>query len=93
DKKGDLAGALQHFNKGLAISKVLVRGNPDNRAWAWDLAASYERAADALHALGKVDQALRKYRMGLEIAEHLLGSGIPDPAAQRDLAVSYHKIG
>lgn len=94
DKKGDLAGAYVHFKKGLAIARALVKRDPGNRDWAWDLSASYERLADVLHARGETDDALRTYRKGLDIAEHVMeGSGIAEATHQRDLAVSYHKIG
>jgi tetratricopeptide (TPR) repeat protein len=94
DKRGDLAGAALHFRKSLAISRALVKREPGNRMWAWDLSTSYERLADVLHAQGKRTEALRLYRQGLEIAERLVtGSGLSEATFQRDLAVSYHKIG
>lgn len=94
DKKGDLAGAHLHFKKGLAIAKALMKRDPRNRDWAWDLSASYERLADVLHARGEADEALKTYRKGLDIAEKVMSSsGISEATQQRDLAVSYHKIG
>lgn len=94
DKKGDLAGAHQHFKKGLDLARMLAERDPANRIWAWDLSASYERLADVLHAQGKPEQALATYRRGLEIAERMVATGsLAEANYQRDLAVSYHKIG
>lgn len=94
DKRGDLAGAQHHFRESLALTKALVKQQPDNRNWAWDLSTSYERLADVLHAQGRRGEALRLYRLGLSIAERLVtASGLSEASYQRDLAVSYHKIG
>ena len=42
---------------------------------------------------GRIDEALLTYRRGLSIAEKVLGKGPRDTQLERDLAVSYHKIG
>lgn len=94
DKKGDLAGAHRHFSKSLQIAQALAQSDPQNRIWAWDLSASYERLADVLHSQGKPEQALATYRRGLAIAERMVSTGsVAEAGYQRDLAVSYHKIG
>jgi len=94
EKRGDLAGAYRHFKKSLALTRALVKRTPENRMWTWDLSTSYERLADVLHAQGHRAQALRTYRRGLAIAEGLVaGSSMSEATFQRDLAVSYHKIG
>jgi hypothetical protein len=44
-------------------------------------------------AMGKMDEALASYRRGLAIAEALAARDPAHTGWQRDLAVSYHKIG
>ena len=61
--------------------------------WQWDLSASHDRIGDALIDQGKLDDALVSYRRGLEIAETLARRDPSHAGWQRDLAVSYHKIG
>src|SRR5262249_39532035 len=55
--------------------------------------ASHDRVGDALIAGGRLQEALESYRQGLEIAEALAKRDPAHPGWQRDLAVSYHKIG
>lgn len=94
DKRGDLVGAQRHFRESLDLTKALVKQQPENRMWTWDLSTSYERLADVLHAQGRRSEALRTYRLGLAIAERLVtASGLSETTYQRDLAVSYHKVG
>lgn len=94
DRRGDLVGAQHHFRESLDLTKALVKQQPENRMWAWDLSTSYERLADVLLAQGRRSDALRTYRLGLAIAERLVtASGLSETSYQRDLAVSYHKVG
>src|SRR5207245_5524458 len=58
-----------------------------------DLSASHDRIGDMLIAQGKLKEALVSYRRGLEIAETLAKRDPGHAGWQRDLAVSYHKIG
>ena len=43
--------------------------------------------------MGRMDEALAKHREGLAIAEALAARDVAHTSWQRDLAVSYHKIG
>jgi tetratricopeptide (TPR) repeat protein len=57
------------------------------------VSASLDRIGDVLMAKGRLAEALVAYRRGLELAQE---AGDTDPGRtgwQRDLAVSYHKIG
>src|SRR5262249_61005747 len=64
-----------------------------NDASAAHRSAVHDRVGDALIALGRLEEALDSYRRGLAVAEALAERAPGHPGWQRDLAVSYHKIG
>lgn len=91
EAKGDLDGALESCRRGLALAERLARSEPDRPDRRWDVSVSLDRIADVLLIKDKTEDALAAYRRGLEIAEAVAAAG--PTAWQRDLAVSYHKIG
>ena len=57
------------------------------------MSISFDRIGDVLLAKGKATDALAAYRRGLEIAEATADAEPARTGWQRDLAVSYHKVG
>jgi hypothetical protein len=57
------------------------------------VSVSHDRIGDVLLAKGKAADALVAYRRGLEIAEAAADAEPSRTGWQRDLAVSYHKVG
>jgi tetratricopeptide (TPR) repeat protein len=91
--QGDLAGALQAYRDGLAISERLARADATNAGWQRDLSVSRYKVGDVLQAQGDLAGALQAYRDGLAIRERLARADATNAGWQRDLSVSHEKVG
>jgi tetratricopeptide (TPR) repeat protein len=93
DLQGDLAGALQVYRDGLAISERLVRSDAKNAGWQRDLSVSHNNVGQVLLAQGDLAGALQAYREGLAIRERLARSDAKNAGWQRDLSFSHSNVG
>jgi tetratricopeptide (TPR) repeat protein len=101
--QGNLAEALKYHLASNFIAKRLARSDPSIAHWQRDLSISYRRMGDVQHAQGDLADALKSYEASVVIMERLARSdpgnakwrrdlsGVYD--AQRDLSVSYNKVG
>ncbi len=90
--QGDLPGALEAYQAGLAIGEALARRDPANTEWQRDLSVSHDRIGDVLVAQGDRGGALKAYQAGLAIREALARRDPANTEWQRDLIVSCVKI-
>ncbi|MCB1451185.1 MAG: tetratricopeptide repeat protein, partial [Nitratireductor sp.] len=91
--KGNLAGALEAYKKGLVIAERLAISDASNSEWQRDLSVSHNKIGDVLVAQGDTSGALKAYRDSLAIRERLAASDASNSEWQRDLSVSHNKIG
>jgi tetratricopeptide (TPR) repeat protein len=70
-ERGHLDDALATYREAGAIAENLVRADPDNIGWQYDLGISYERIGDLLMALGDHAQALECYQAQREVLTRL----------------------
>jgi serine/threonine protein kinase/tetratricopeptide (TPR) repeat protein len=71
---GDTPGALQSYNKALAIRESLASGSSDAQAQR-DLTAMYFRIAQVSETVGNFDEALANLHKAQRIAAHLAATG------------------
>ncbi len=91
--QGDLAGALDAFQKSLDIRQPLAARDPDNAEWLRDLSVSHERIGDVRRDQGDLAGALDAFQKDLDIAQRLAARDPDNAGWQRDLSVSHNKIG
>jgi tetratricopeptide (TPR) repeat protein len=100
-KQGYLAEALKSYGRDNAIVQRLAALDPGNAEWQRDLSISYEKIADVLVQQSNnvlvqqsnLAEALEFYRLDNAIVERLASSDPGNADWQRDLSVSYNKIG
>ena len=68
---GDFTGAMQSYNKALAIREAAVQSNPKDASLQLDLLSDYFRVSYALFNAGDYSRALTYLRSGLPIAQKL----------------------
>jgi serine/threonine protein kinase len=83
--KGDFAGAVENYNKALAIRESAAATNPNNVQIQSDLINNYFRLSFALQSTGDYDQALSDLHKAVPVAQKL-ASGNNDPKFQDWLA-------
>jgi tetratricopeptide (TPR) repeat protein len=89
---GDLwmtTGPASHAADAYRNAEAAARGSGDER----DLSVSFEKVGDVQVAQGDLAGALKSYRDGLAIREHLATSAPGNAGWQRDLSVSFEKVG
>ncbi|WP_338413388.1 tetratricopeptide repeat protein [uncultured Sphaerotilus sp.] len=91
--QGDLAGALQAYRDGLAVSERLARADAMNLDWQHDLSVSHSNVGDVLQVQGDLAGALHAYQDALTISERLARTDATNAGWQRDLSVSHEKVG
>jgi eukaryotic-like serine/threonine-protein kinase len=90
---GDTAGALDSYNKALAISEALVNDHPNDVDMQRDLLVSYERIGDVLLATGDTAAALDHQRKALGFSQALAAAHPDDGEFRRTVMISYLKVG
>jgi eukaryotic-like serine/threonine-protein kinase len=90
---GDTAGAMKSYQKALAIREALARNNPKDRTAQSDLAASYNKVADALYSTGDQAGALEKTRQVLTIRQALAAADPTSENARWDLGDIHRALG
>ena len=89
---GDFNGAMQSYEKALAIREVVAKSNPNNASLQSELLSEYFRVSFALFNEGEYSQALKYLHSGLPIAESLAHSS-PTPRNIDFLAGIYWQTG
>jgi non-specific serine/threonine protein kinase/serine/threonine-protein kinase len=89
---GDTAGALQSYQKSLALREALAAANPNDPQTRRELAISHDNVGDLLARSGKLDEALQSHRQSLAIFQSLVAQDPNDARARRGLAVSYGRV-
>lgn len=90
---GDTPGAMQSYQKALAIFQKLYSSAPENAEARRDLASSYDRIADILGLTHDLAGALQNYRQALQLRESLAAGSESEVQFRRDLGKSYENIG
>ena len=72
--QGNLAGALESYEAGLAILERLAAADPGNSEWQRDLEVSHERVGDIAVFQDDHDRAREHFRKALAIAQRLAES-------------------
>ena len=90
---GDTAGALESYQKSLAIREALAAAAPkDSRSHA-DLAEGYNKLGSIQLQMGKQNEALAWFRKALDIRKQLAAAASPDDRdAQMNLALAHDGI-
>jgi tetratricopeptide (TPR) repeat protein len=91
--RGDLAGALQSYNDGLAIANRLAKSDPSTAGWQRNLSVSFDKVGDVQSVQGDLAGAVNSYNDGLAIRDRLAKSDPSNAGWQRDLSVSYERKG
>jgi tetratricopeptide (TPR) repeat protein len=90
---GSLNEALTAFRNGLAIAWRLVRSDPRNQQWQYDLVVSQERIGDAWAHIGARDEALEWYQKSLAGMRSLASSDPNHLTWQAALVQQYQRVG
>jgi len=93
-----LTEALQAYEERMRIATKLADRDPDNTEWQRDLSVSYNKIGDVLvkdkdKDKDKLPDALKAYEKGWDIAKKLVDRDPHNTEWQRDLSISYNKIG
>jgi non-specific serine/threonine protein kinase/serine/threonine-protein kinase len=88
---GDAAGAMQSFQKALAISKTLVDRDP-RPSHREALGASHHLVGDMLWGAGSFPDALEQYRRAVALRERLAADD-PSEGNRLELALSHYSVG
>ncbi|WP_338416400.1 hypothetical protein [uncultured Sphaerotilus sp.] len=91
--EGNLARALQVYQRALGVVQARLLVAPGDSAWLRGLSVSHDLVGDVQRAQGELGAALKSYRAGLVIAQALAGRDPGNAEWQRDLSVSLNKIG
>jgi len=89
---GDFNGAMESYEKALAIREVVAKSIPTDASLQSELLSEYFRVSFALFNQGEYSQALKYLRSGLPIAESLAHSS-PNPRNIDFLAGIYWQTG
>jgi tetratricopeptide (TPR) repeat protein len=88
---GQLTGALEEYQKSLALRHRLVRIDPTNAQWRYDEACILDRMGYEYRKAGLTDEAIAAYEVSASIWRQLAKT---DPRNRRlDLSVSLGKLG
>ena len=90
---GDTQGAVESYQKALAISESLTRSNPEDRVSSEYLARSYQSLGEVLPTLGKPTEASADLRKASEILASLVNARPADQELRFRLANSYQVLG
>jgi serine/threonine protein kinase/tetratricopeptide (TPR) repeat protein len=93
DGRGKRQDALQAYQQGLTLAKLLTQQNKSNPEWQQDLSLSYRNVGDVLRWQGKFQEALDVYQQSLRIWQTLVDQDKSNSQWQRNLAVSYDRVG
>lgn len=89
---GQTEGALESYEKALAIATEVLRTEPARADARRVLCYSHERLGDARSAAGQTAEALAHLTEALRVAEELAEESADDPALCRTVAVLHNKL-
>jgi eukaryotic-like serine/threonine-protein kinase len=89
---GNSAGALESYNKALAIYTQLFKSNPAENLYSRDTARAHSKISDVLAVTGDYRGALEYEQKALAVREAWLARNPNDPAAKRGVAVSLQEV-
>lgn len=90
---GDLAGALDSYQKALALREKLAAADAENGGARRDLAVTYSAIADVLIYMFQFDKATDNYHKAIVIVEGIVSVDRNDLVARRNLWMYYRKLG
>ena len=90
ESQGDLSGALEMFQKTLAIAERLAAQDPLNAGWQRNLSVSYNRIGGVLESQGDLSGALEMFQKDLAIAERLAAQDPLNADCKAELANSLY---
>jgi non-specific serine/threonine protein kinase/serine/threonine-protein kinase len=90
---GDTAGALQSYQKAVAIRETLATSAPNDLGVQSDLADSYSRIASVEGTLGETQKSVDKYRQAQAIRQMLVRAQPLSENARFKLASTHDEIG
>jgi len=90
---GDTVGALESYNKALAIRQTILAARPSDPAARDGLSRSYLRVGEILQDMGRYEESLQYHRKHLDLSQELAASSPSDSKAQSRLAASYDGLG
>lgn len=83
------AGALEHANRGIALSRDLLKKYPDDANLKLGLGSLMAAAAAANRMLGKLEDSKENYLQSIAIREDMLRSNPTRSSIRRNLMVAY----
>ena len=89
---GDTKGALEYYQKALAIRQELFARDPTMEGLRSELFDSYHLVADILFEIGRFDEALQYQRQAQPVLEEVIAADPSNAEAQRNLAVGEGRI-
>ena len=90
---GNLAGALESFERALVIDERVVAADPSDATAQRDLAMGHNKLGDVQQASGDLVGAEKSYRRALTIDEDLVATHPNNLEYRRDLSISYGRVG
>jgi non-specific serine/threonine protein kinase/serine/threonine-protein kinase len=90
---GDIEGALQSYQKSLAIRQALLKANEQSTPLRLELAGSHRRLSDMLTQKNDLTTALQHARQALQLIEALPAPELATVQARREQAGAYESIG
>jgi eukaryotic-like serine/threonine-protein kinase len=90
---GDTSGALQSYQKAVAIRQALAKSAPNDLAVQSDLADSYAKIASVEVMIGETQESVDKYRLAQAIQERLARAEPPSENSRFKLANTRDAIG
>jgi hypothetical protein len=91
--KGELAGALTHYQAGRDIVLRGLASNDANAGWQRELSVCENKIGEVLAAQGDLVGAMKSYQASLQIVQKLAAANPSNAVLQSDLVVSYFKLG
>ena len=91
---GDVAGAIESFRKSIRIGTELVRRNPDNHGYRFNLVKYHGMLGDMFErATFDTPGALENYQTARRLCEEMLSEDPADTNALQGLQAIYERIG
>jgi eukaryotic-like serine/threonine-protein kinase len=90
---GDTSGALESYQKSLALLESFAAANPDDADAQAELATAYERTGEALGRMGDSSGAMERYAKTQSMRERLAAAHPENAEYRRTLADCYTRIG
>ena len=90
---GQQADAIAVFQESLGMAERLIRENPENLRYRWELSSIYKNLGELHAQLGQFDAAESAYARVLDITVELSKTAPDDLDFRRDIVVTHYKLG